>query len=140
MASEGGALFLQLAILGKRKHLKAPAIGENGLIPCVEFVQSSGTFNNVHTRTQIEMVGIAQYNLGFHIGAQFVHVHSLHGTHSAYRHKNRRFNIAVVGGYHTGTSFCIFVGGNQLVFHNPANFNLQNYNIISNRAKYVEGK
>ena len=50
------------------------------------------------------MIGIAKYNLSLNVVAEFVHVHTLDGTRSAYGHENRGFDIPVIGRYNAGTS------------------------------------
>ena len=97
VTAKGDTLILQLAIARERKHLKPSTIGQNGTVPTIEFVQTSGFFYNVHAWTQVEMIGVAQNDLSLHIIFEFGHVHSFYSSHCAHRHENGSFNLAMIG-------------------------------------------
>ena len=61
-------------------------------------MQSSCRLDDVESRTQVEVVGVAQDNLGFHLLAQLLEVDALHASHGAYWHEDRCLNLSVVGG------------------------------------------
>ncbi len=44
------SFFGKLSDIAKRKNLKASAIGQNGFVPSVKFVQAAGFFKHLHTR------------------------------------------------------------------------------------------
>ena len=52
-------------------------------------MQSAGLLYDVHSRTQIQMICVAQDNLGLDVVFKFVEMHSLDRTHCANRHENR---------------------------------------------------
>ena len=118
VTAEGDALLLQFAVRRKGEHLEASTIGENGTIPTVELVQATGSLNDVHAGTQIQVIGVAQNNLSLHLFLHLVHVHCLDGTYSAHRHKDGGKYVAVIGLNDTGTGFSVWICGLNLKFHN----------------------
>ena len=98
MRLEPYALFgFDLATAGKREHLEASAIGEDGAVPAVETVESAGGLDDIHTGTEIEVVGVAKNNLRFHIITQIIDMNGFYRTHRTHWHKDRSLNRAVVG-------------------------------------------
>ena len=89
------ALFLNLPGVAERVHLVAARVGENGPVPAVELVQAAGRLQHLQPRPQVEVVGIAEDNLGLHIVLQRDLAHGLHGAGGAHRHENGRFDGAV---------------------------------------------
>ncbi len=111
------AFLFHLACASQRKHLKTAAIGQNGAIPAVEFVQTASLFENLQPRAQIEVIGVAQNNLRLDVVAQFALVHRFHRSTSPHRHKNRRLYRAVVGGDFTRPCRCVCVDMLKRKFH-----------------------
>ena len=97
MAAEMGALFGEFSVRAEREYLKTAAVGENRSLPAVELVQAAGLFYDFHAGAQIQVVGVAEYNLGIDFVAQFVRMHAFDSAYGAYRHEDRRFNRAMVG-------------------------------------------
>ena len=68
MVLEMHALRRDLAQLGQREDLESPAIREDRTIPAHEFVQPAELADDIQTRPDKKMVGVAEDDLG----AQFV--------------------------------------------------------------------
>ncbi len=75
--------------------LIAAAVGENGLVPAVEFVQPPHLLQNFGTRPQVQVVSIAQDDLGLDFVHQFVLVNGFDRTSRANGHENGGFNGAM---------------------------------------------
>ena len=65
-------LVAQFSNAGQRKHLKATAVGKHRAVETIELVQTAGTFQNVESRTQIQVVGVAQNDFGINLVFYFV--------------------------------------------------------------------
>jgi len=89
------SLLAKLAVGGERKHLKAAAVGQYRPLPAVEAVQPARLFDNVKAGTQVEVVSIAEDNLGVDVVPQFADMHRLNRPLGAYGHENGRFDAAV---------------------------------------------
>ena len=63
------AFLFQLSDACQGKNLKTTRIRQDGLVPCVELVQATSLTQNVKSRTQIQMVGVAQDNLCLYLFA-----------------------------------------------------------------------
>ena len=63
--------------------------------------------NRIHTRAQIEMIGVAEYYLGFYIIAELVHMDTLDGTDRTDGHENRSLDRAMVSFDKTGSGATI---------------------------------
>ena len=48
VGAKGGTLFFQFATSRERKHLETTTIGQDGTLPAIELVQTSGTFQSIH--------------------------------------------------------------------------------------------
>jgi len=117
VAAEGNALVGEFAIVGKGKDLKAAAIGQDGTVPTVELVQSSCTLDDVHTGSQIEVIGVTQDNLRLDIISQFRHLYRLDGAHRANGHEDRGLDLAVVGRDESSSGIGSLGGGYELIVH-----------------------
>ena len=62
-------------------------------------MQTTRSLENRRAWPEIQVVGIAQYNLGFDLFFQVTLRNRLYTSDRTYRHKNRRFYFTVVGGY-----------------------------------------
>lgn len=100
----------EFAYARERKYLKASAIGQYGFFPSVELVQSTGPFENIEPRTQVEMVGVAQYDLSLYVVAQLVLVYRFDTAHSPYGHEYGGLYRSVIGGDKAGTGVALRVG------------------------------
>ena len=61
---EGNALLGDLAQLGQAEHLEPTAVGQDGTVPLSEFVQTAHLGHQLVTGAQMQMVGVAQHDLG----------------------------------------------------------------------------
>ncbi len=96
MRPELASLFLQFPYAGKRKHLKAAAVRQDGAVPAVEPMQSAGLSQHFKARAQIQVVGVAKYDLSFNLLAQFAEMHTLDRPTGAHGHENRRLYLTMV--------------------------------------------
>src|SRR5580698_7106764 len=92
--AEAHALVADLAQLAERENLKAAGVGEQRAWPADEAVQPAHAADGFVTGTQIEMVGIAEDNLGVE---RFEHVlrYGFDGAGGAHRHEYRGFDCLV---------------------------------------------
>ena len=63
MGPELTTFLTQLADAGEREYLKTTAVGEYRAIPGVETVKTASGAQHVETRTEIEVIGVAQDDL-----------------------------------------------------------------------------
>ncbi len=56
---ENDALFLHFPAVGKRIHLVSAAVGKYGFLPAVEFMQSPGFAQNIQSRPEVKVIGVA---------------------------------------------------------------------------------
>ena len=91
-----GAFFVEFALVGKRKDLIAATVGQDGSVPAHEGMQTACFLQDVHSRAQIEMIGVAQDDPGVNVVFQFTLMHGFDTAHSAHRHKDGRRYAAVM--------------------------------------------
>ena len=60
-------------------------------------MQTASLAQDVEARAQVQVVGVAQYDLGLHLLAQLLEVYALHRSHRAYRHEDGGAYLAMVG-------------------------------------------
>ena len=78
MATKFAALLTEFTDACEREDLEASAVGEHGSRKAIELVQSTCCFEYFQPGTQIEVVGIAQDDLRFHLVQNFMGVYALH--------------------------------------------------------------
>ena len=100
--TEFHTFFPHLTDTRQGKHLKTTTVCQHRAVKSVELVQSAGLFNHIQSRSQIQVIGIAQNNLGLNILFQLVQMDSLHRSQCSHRHKDRGFNLSMVGCYQSG--------------------------------------
>src|SRR5690606_41046318 len=83
-------------------HLEATAVREYGAVPCVEAVQPARMLQHFHTRTQVQVVGVAEHDRRIEVVAELTGVHGLHGAERAHGHEHGGGDGAVVGVQYTG--------------------------------------
>src|SRR5262249_39547671 len=88
------SLFRNFSQTAEAEDLKAAGIGEQRALPTHEPVQSAQVANNLVSRPQIKMIGIAQDDLRAQL-LKNVLGNGLHRTRRAARHKGRRLQGAV---------------------------------------------
>ena len=91
--------------------MEASAVGEHGSRKAIKLVQPTRCFEYFQSGTQIEVVGIAQDDLRFHLVQNFMGVYAFHCAQRADRHKYRRLNLPMIGGDQSGTCLaaCVVV-------------------------------
>ena len=80
-------------------------------------MQSAGLLYDVHSRTQIQVICVAQDNLGLDVVFKFVEMHSLDRTHCANRHENRGLYSAVRSGYESRSRVAVQILFLQFKIH-----------------------
>ena len=98
MRAEFASLFPKFAYAGEREHLKTARVGEYGLIPSIELVQSASLAQGVESRPQIQVVGVAKDYLGLDLVAQLGEVYALDRTARAHGHEDRSLSLPVCSG------------------------------------------
>ena len=117
VAAKGHALVSQFAVIGKRKHLKATAIGKDGTVPTVKLVQSACTLDDIHTGSQVQVIGVAQDDLRLDILTQFSHVNCLYSSHRAHGHEDGGLDLTMVGRDESSTRIGALGCGYELIIH-----------------------
>ena len=92
------ALLRNITELCQRKHLKSARIGENGLLPVKEFMDSAQLIYDVFARTDMEMVCVGKLHLTFDVFQVESRDPALYCGGGADIHEYRRLNDAVYGG------------------------------------------
>ena len=64
VGGEGDPLLGDLAQLGQAEHLEAAAVGQDGAVPAGELVQPAQVGHQLVPRAQVEVVGVAEHDLG----------------------------------------------------------------------------
>ena len=64
MGGKGDPLLGDLAQLGQAEHLESAAVGQDGAIPAGELVQAAHLCHQLVPRAQVEVVGVAEHDLG----------------------------------------------------------------------------
>ena len=91
--SEGDALFGDLASMGQREDLEAAGIGEDGAAPFAEPVQAAVRLDHLQARTQVEVEGVAEDDLGAKV-SNLLGEHAFDRAVRADRHEGWRFHGA----------------------------------------------
>ncbi|SRR5579871_3269922 len=94
MGSEGDSFFGDAAQVVEAENLETARVRQNRTGPAHELVQSAKAANQFMPRTQIEMVGISQNNLGVKIFKDILR-DSFNRSLRSNGHKDRRFYRAV---------------------------------------------
>ena len=89
------ALFGDLAHLAQGPNLKAPRVGQDGLLPFFKTMQATKTGHDVQTRAHPQMESVAQNNLRSHFFQAARH-HTFDRAISAYGHEDGGFNHTMV--------------------------------------------
>ena len=117
MALEPHALLMDLAELAQREHLEAAAVSEDVAVPVAEIMKPVKCLQDLHTRTQVQMICVAQYDLRFYVILKFRHLDSLNRTHRADRHEDGCLNHTMAGNDLSGSGMtcavCVLQFKNQ---------------------------
>ena len=84
------------AELRERENLEAAAVGQDRLVPVHELVETTRGTDDLATRAEIQVVGIAEQDLGAGIG-DLLRGEPLDRGLRAHRHEDRRANLPVGG-------------------------------------------
>lgn len=117
VALELDALLGDLADVAERMHLEAPAVGEDGTVPAVEFVQASRVLQHIRTWPKVQVVRVAEHHGGLHVLAQLAHVNGFHRTQGPHGHEHGCGYRAVVRMQFTRSGLAVGVGGVEDEFH-----------------------
>lgn len=117
VGAEADALPGELADTSEGEDLEASGVGEDGLFPTIEAVQASDPAQDVKTRAEVEMIGVAEDDLGADVVAQLALVHCLDTAHGTHGHEDGRLHLAMSGGETSGTRRCALGGGFYAEFH-----------------------
>ena len=98
-ASEFYAFGLNLSKVFQTPHLESTAICKYRTVPAHELVDAASGCNLRRCRAQVQVVRICENDFCLDV-VQLCGRHRLDGCFGAYRHKNRRMDIAVVGVEH----------------------------------------
>ena len=97
---EPAAFLGELADRSEGEDLEAAAVREDGPIPMLELVQAAGLPEGVQAGTEVEVVGVAEDDLGLDVLFQVPVIHALDGADGAHRHEDGGADLPVVGGDH----------------------------------------
>ena len=97
MGLEMTPLLLKFAAARQREDLKAAAVGEHRPVPGREAVHAARPLENIHTGTQIKVVGVGQDDLGPGFVAHVAVEDTLDGRRRTYGHEDRGLHHAVIG-------------------------------------------
>ena len=94
MRAERHALFSHFAQLVQAENLEAAGIGQDRPRPRHEPMQAAHLADGFHSRTQVEVIGIAEKNLNPELFENILR-HAFDGRNGAHGHKYRGFDLAV---------------------------------------------
>ena len=94
MAGKMGAFIIDTIQAGQGKNLIPPAVCEYGMIPRHESMQAANFFDDVHTRTDHEVVCVGQNDLSPH-GFKLLRQYALDSPSRTNGHKHRGINDPV---------------------------------------------
>ena len=96
MRAERHAVAGDFPQIAEAEHLKSAAVRQDCAIPRHEFMQAAELPDQVVAGAQIQMIGVAQNDLGVHVG-QHLRQHSFDRALRPDRHEDRRRHVAVRG-------------------------------------------
>ena len=102
--------FCNFSVGCQGKYLISTTIGKYGPMPVHKPVQSSRSFQNGSAGAQIQVIGISQDNLGFHLMHELLLIERLYSAHRTNRHKDRGVNRTMIGNQRTGTGSRLGIG------------------------------
>ena len=97
MGLEGDAFLLDFSLAAQGIDLVAAAVRENGAFPAHEFMQSARLAEDLGAGAEVEVVSVAQDDLGFDVLCQFMLVDGAHGAMGSHGHEDGCFDLAVGG-------------------------------------------
>ena len=106
---EARALLVDRPARRQAEHLIAAAVGQDRTRPARERVQPAAPRDQVVAGPQIQMVGVAQENLGAQV-FEIAVGHALDGALRAHGHEGRRFDRPVRRGHHAAARGAVAMG------------------------------
>ena len=100
----------ELANARQGEYLEASAVGQHRTVKTIEFVQTTRFLQDFQTRTEIEVIRIAQNDFGIDVFFYFVKMYSFDATQRADRHKDGSVNLTVVSCDESGASCAAGIG------------------------------
>ena len=97
MRPELDSVRLDFANGCEAEDLETAAIGKDGPIPIYEVVEAASSSDDFHARTDVQMIGVAEDDLGAHF-AQFARIDGFDAALGADRHEDRGVDRAVRSG------------------------------------------
>ena len=131
MALEGTSLGSQAAYLREREHLEAAAVGKYRPVPGLEAVETAGGTQGVQAGAQVQVVGVAQDDLGPDVVHEVAVVHPLDGTDRPDGHEYGSMYVAVIGRQHAGAGVAVRIGGAKRKFHSAKIANSKQFFIFA---------
>ena len=102
VGGEGAAFVLQFADRSQGEDLEAAAVRQDGAVPAFEPVESAGLVKHVEARTEIEVIGVPEDDLGTYILFQIPVIDAFDGPYSPDGHEDGGMDLPVVGLDKTG--------------------------------------
>ena len=96
VTAELGAFFLHIAGMRKGEDLEAAGVRQEGFLPAGELVDTAEALEDLGTRTQEQVIGVRQQDLGTGI-EQGIERLRLDRRLGAHRHEQRRLHLVVQG-------------------------------------------
>ena len=90
VAGELHSFVGHLTQIGEREHLKSTGVGQDRMIPPLEAMESTGAEEDIRTRAEIEVVGVAKDDLSMDIILQFVAMNTFDRTVRTDGHEDGR--------------------------------------------------
>src|SRR5580704_17878332 len=97
MRLKNNTFLLYFPGAGQREHLVATTIRQYRPVPAVKPVKATRLLQYLRAGPEIQVIGIAQNDLGIDVLRQLPLGYRFHTSHRAYRHKDRRKDLPMVG-------------------------------------------
>ena len=98
MGRECAAVRSQFPDRGEREYLESAAVRKYRPVPRYELVQAAGSFQNVQSRSEVEVISVPEYDFCPYILFQIPVVYALDRTYGTHGHEDRSFYLSVVRG------------------------------------------
>ena len=117
VGGESTAFGSQFTYGAQGEYLEAAAVRQDRTVPGLELVESSGRPESAQSGTEIQMIGVAQDDLGPDIILQLLVIHSLDGTDGPDGHEDGSVDAAMVGGDGSAAGGTAGIAGSLDKFH-----------------------
>ena len=119
VGSKLAALLRELADAREGEDLEAAGVGEDRAVPTVEAMEATSGPEHLAAGAEVEVVGVAQDDLGLHLLLEFAEVDSLHAAHRAHGHEDGGEDLAMGRLNAAGPRVAVGVGVLQFERHWP---------------------